>query len=208
MKIQKRRSDRSGRAPLSSPTTVLGGNSGRLGEWDAALEAGVPPAVGTRWFRKAGGYHPRCLDNRPSRSRAGISRSWSRRKSRFFARRATQYGKSLAGSGGQRRRSHGSCAQCRHSKRRSRVSRDDSAMACRASRSPAKAGEACDQHGIASLCGGTTGWHRRRSERGSCARPSRVLERPSTWTAEGSAVGKRLEPGADRPPAPGRLPGR
>ena len=29
-----------------------------------------------------------------------------------------------------------------------------------------------------------------------------------TWTAEGSAVGERLEPGADRPPAPGRLPGR
>jgi len=58
MKIQKRRSDRSGRAPLSSPTTVLGGNSGRLGEWDAALEAGVPPAVGTRWFRKAGGIPP------------------------------------------------------------------------------------------------------------------------------------------------------
>ena len=102
----------------------------------------------------------------------------------------------------------GVAAQCRHSKRRSGVSRDDSAMACRASRSPAKAGEACDQHGIASLCGGTTGWQRRRSERGSCARPSRVLERPSTWTAEGSAVGKRLEPGADRPPAPGRLPGR
>src|ERR1700719_3661216 len=102
----------------------------------------------------------------------------------------------------------GVAAQCRHSKRRSGVSRDDSAMACRASRSPAKAGEAGDQHGIASLCGGTTGWHRRRSERGSCARPSRVLERPSTWTAEGSAVGKRLEPGADRPPAPGRLPGR
>jgi hypothetical protein len=45
----------------------------------------------------------------PSRSRAGISRSRSGRKSRFFARRATQCGKSLAGSGGQRRRSHGSC---------------------------------------------------------------------------------------------------
>ena len=53
-----------------------------------------------------------------------------------------------------------------------------------------------------------TGWQRRRSERGSCAWPSRVLERPSTWMAEGSAVGKRLEPGADRPPAPDRLPGR
>src|SRR5674476_909664 len=60
-------------------------------------------------------------------------------------------------------------AQCRHSKRWSGVSRDDSAMACRPSRSPAKAREACDQHDTASLCGGTTGWRRRRSQRGCCA---------------------------------------
>ena len=120
MKIQKRRSDRSGRAPLSSPgRPSVAGRDERRRFWaaiaigleseDAALEAGVPPAVGARWFRKAGGYHPRCLDNRPNRSRAGIPRSRSGRKSRFFARRATQCGKSLAGSGGQRRRSHGSC---------------------------------------------------------------------------------------------------
>jgi hypothetical protein len=110
MKIRKRRSDRSGRAPLSSPgRPSVAGRDERRRFWaaiavgleneDAALEAGVPPVVGTRWFRKAGGYYPRCLDNRPSRSRAGISCSRSGRKSRFFARGATQCGKSLAGSG-------------------------------------------------------------------------------------------------------------
>ena len=88
----------------------------------------------------------------------------------------------------------GVAAQCCHSKRRSGVSRHNSAMARRTSRSPAKIGEACGERGVASLCGGTIGWHRRHSERHSCARPGRVLERPSTWTAEGSAVGKRLEP--------------
>ena len=219
MKIRQRRSDRSGRAPLSSPgRPSVAGRDERRRFWaaiavgleseDAALEAGVPPAVGTRWFRKAGdttrdvwtigqaALGPVSLvrgagGNRAS-SRAGLLNAGSCSPAR-------------AGSVDDLT---GVAAQCRHSKRRSGVSRDDSAMACRASRSPAKAGEACDQHGIASLCGGTTGWQRRRSERGSCARPSRVLERPPTWTAEGSAVGKRLEPGADRPPAPGRLPGR
>ena len=102
----------------------------------------------------------------------------------------------------------GAAAQRRHSKRRPGVSRDDSAMARRASRSPPKAGEACAQRGIANLCGGTIGWRRRRSKRDSCSRPGRVLERPPTWTAEGPAVGESLEPGADRPPPAGRLPGR
>src|SRR5271168_1939612 len=69
MKIQKRRSDRSGRAPLSSPgRPSVAGRDERRRFWaaiavgleseDAALEAGVPPAVGTRWFRKAGGIPP------------------------------------------------------------------------------------------------------------------------------------------------------
>src|SRR5215475_15478252 len=69
MNIRKRRSDRSGRAPLSSPGrppvarrderrrfwTVIG--AGMTSE-DAAVGAGVPQAVGTRWFRKAGGMPP------------------------------------------------------------------------------------------------------------------------------------------------------
>jgi IS30 family transposase len=69
MNIRKRRSDRSGRAPLSSPgrPPVAGRDeqrrfwaaiaAGKASEF-AAVEAGVPPAIGTRWFRKAGGMPP------------------------------------------------------------------------------------------------------------------------------------------------------
>ena len=99
-------------------------------------------------------------------------------------------------------------AQRRHPKRRPRVSCDASAMARRARCSPPKAGEACAQRGVKNLCRGTVGWRRRGSERGSCSGPGRVLEKPSARTTEGPAMGKRLEPGADRQSPAGGLPGR
>jgi Helix-turn-helix domain len=65
----KRRSDRSGRASLRSPgrPPVAGRNELRrfwgavasgLSSEDAATSANVAQAVGTRWFRKAGGMPP------------------------------------------------------------------------------------------------------------------------------------------------------
>ena len=99
-------------------------------------------------------------------------------------------------------------AQRRHPKRRPRVSCDDSAMARRARCSPPKAGEACAQRDVKNLCRGTVGWRRRGSERGTCSRPGRVLEKPSARTTEGPAMGKRLEPGADRPSPAGGFRGR
>jgi hypothetical protein len=95
-----------------------------------------------------------------------------------------------------------------HSKWRSRVSCDHGAVARRAIRSSPEADEARAQRGIAHLCGGTTGWCRRRSERSFRSRPGRVLERTSAWTAAGPALGQGMEPGADRSPLAGRLPGR
>jgi len=69
MKVRRRRSDRSGRPPLLSPgRPSVAGRDERRRFWaaiavgmaseDAAVEAGVPPAIGTRWFRKAGGMPP------------------------------------------------------------------------------------------------------------------------------------------------------
>ena len=69
MKLAKRRSDRSGRATLFSPgRPSVAGRDERRRFWaaiavglesvDAALAAGVPPAIGTRWFRTAGGILP------------------------------------------------------------------------------------------------------------------------------------------------------
>src|SRR6202044_1743274 len=97
----------------------------------------------------------------------------------------------------------GVAAQRLDPKRQPGVSRDDSAMACRAICSPPKAGQACAQCDFANLCGGTIGRRRRRSGGGSCSRPGCTLERPPAWTAEASAVGKRLEPGADCLPLAG-----
>ncbi len=69
MSIWKRRSHRSGRAPLASPgRPSVAGRDEQQRFWaciavgmtseDAAVEAGVSQPVGTRWFRKAGGMPP------------------------------------------------------------------------------------------------------------------------------------------------------
>src|SRR5215218_2835201 len=69
MAVRKRRSDRSGRGALTSPgrpsvarredhrqfwAAIAAGRSSE----DAAVGAGVSPAVGARWFRRAGGMPP------------------------------------------------------------------------------------------------------------------------------------------------------
>jgi len=67
--VKRRRSDRAGRAALHSPgRPPVAGNRERRQFWagiavglsteDAAVLAGVSPAVGTRWFRGAGGMPP------------------------------------------------------------------------------------------------------------------------------------------------------
>src|SRR5215218_9413595 len=69
MNARTRRSDRSGREPLFSPgRPPVAGREQRERFWaaiamglsseDAAATAGVPQAVGARWFRKAGGMPP------------------------------------------------------------------------------------------------------------------------------------------------------
>src|SRR2546423_12440335 len=69
MTTQKRRSDRCGRARLRSPGRPPAARrenyqlfwasiaAGRTTE-DAAVDAGVSPGVGGRWFRRAGGMPP------------------------------------------------------------------------------------------------------------------------------------------------------
>ena len=69
MTHRNRRSDRSGRAPLSSPgRPPVAGRDKRRRFWaaiatgmtseEAANNSDVPQAIGTRWFRKAGGMPP------------------------------------------------------------------------------------------------------------------------------------------------------
>ncbi len=87
---ERRRSDRSGRAPLPSPgRPPVADRDQRRRFWaaiaaglsseDAAAAADVPPAVGTRWFRKAGGMRPAML--RPSaKPLSGRSLSFAERE--------------------------------------------------------------------------------------------------------------------------------
>ena len=76
MSIGKRRSARSGRAPLLSPgRPPVAGRDEQSRFWraiaaglsseDAAVDAGVSQPVGTRWFRKAGGMPPASPSAKP-----------------------------------------------------------------------------------------------------------------------------------------------
>ena len=130
--------------PGRPPVASRGSGGGDFGQrlWraraseDAAVGVGiVPQAVGTRWFRKAGGMPPsmfgltakplcgRCISRLRSveeistPSRSGLSRC--RRSLAGSGRVASTISRELA-------------AQRRHPKRRPRVSCDDSAMARRA----------------------------------------------------------------------------
>jgi UvrD-like helicase C-terminal domain len=120
MRKHRRRSDRSGRAPLFSPgRPPVAGRDERRRFWaviaagvrseDAAIEVGVSQAVGARWFRKAGGMPPSMFGQSAKPLSGRIFRLRSGRRSRFFGRRATPCRRSPAGLNERRRRSPGSC---------------------------------------------------------------------------------------------------
>ena len=220
MTRRRRRSDRSGRAPLFSPgRPVVAGRDERRRFWaaiaagmaseDAAVQVGMSQAVGTRLFREAGGMPPAMF--RPSaKPLSGRYLSFAEREEIALLR---VQGCSMREVGRQLGRTASTISR---ELRRNAATRSGS-LEYRATTaqwhaerycSPPKAGQACAQCDIANLCGGTIGRRRRRSRWGSCSRPGCTLERPPAWTAEASAVGKRLEPGADCLPLAGRLPGR
>jgi hypothetical protein len=96
MSIRKRRSQRSGRAPLRSlgrPPVAerselqrfwLGIAQGMTSE-EAALAAGMSQPVGTRMFRKAGGMPPAMFRSSAEPRPDGVSRLRNVRRSHFFA---------------------------------------------------------------------------------------------------------------------------
>ena len=105
MTDRKRRSARSGRAPLVLPgrPPVAGreeqrrfwaGIAAGLSSEDAAIGTGVPQAVGTRWFRKAGGMAP-AMFGRCAKPLSGRYMSLSEREELAILRgRARAYGRS------------------------------------------------------------------------------------------------------------------
>src|SRR5205823_3254111 len=95
MNTRRRRSDRSGRGALRSPGRPPVARredrrrfwaaiaAGRASE-DAAADAGVSPAVGARWFRRAGGMPPSHLSR--SRPTSGRSLSFAEREELALSR--------------------------------------------------------------------------------------------------------------------------
>src|SRR5947199_10766821 len=110
---RRRRSDRAGRGVARSPgrpgvarredllrfwTAIAAGRSSE----DAAVEVGVSPAVGVRWFREAGGMPPSTLA-RSSRPPSGRYLSFAEREegalARADGRRAREVGRRLGRAG-------------------------------------------------------------------------------------------------------------
>src|ERR1700716_3188836 len=120
MTNRKRRSARSGRPPLLSPgrPPVAGRDEQRrfwaaiasgMASEDAAVAAGVPQAIGTRWFRKAGGMPP-AIFGRSAKPLSGRYLSLAEREElAILLRRARECGRSPGRWAGRRRRSRGSC---------------------------------------------------------------------------------------------------
>ena len=168
MSIRKRRSARSGRAPLPSPgRPPVAGRDEQSRFWraiaagltseDAALEAGMSQPVGTRWFRKAGGMPP-AMFRSSAKPPSGRYLSFVEREEIALLR---CQGLSMQEIG---RRLGRSASTISRELRRNAATRSGGLEyrattaqwhADRSARRP-KADQACAQHGLAHLCGGET----------------------------------------------------
>src|SRR4051812_25620813 len=120
MTNRKRRSARSGRPPLLSPgrPPVAGRDEQRrfwaaiasgMASEDAAVAAGVPQAIGTRWFRKAGGMPP-AIFGRSAKPLSGRYLSLAEREELAILHAQSAGVREIARQMGRsRRRSRGSC---------------------------------------------------------------------------------------------------
>lgn len=205
MGARRRRSDRAGRAAMSSPgRPSVGRRQERQRFWaaiargvsseDAAGEAGVSVAVGVRWFREGGGMptvtQPPAVGALPVIRRARRDRDparprvW-RSRDRALTRSFTL--DDLARAAPPRR----------HAQRRSGVSRQHRAVARRSARQAPEDRDARRQQPAARLGPGPA--------RGRCAAAGRkrgrgtrgAVDRSASRAPQGSPLGEGVEPGAD-----------
>ena len=221
MSIRKRRSDRSGRAPLPSPgrPPVAGrdeqepfwrGIAAGLSSEDAALEAGVSQPVGTRWFRKAGGMPP-AMFRSSAKPLSGRYLSLAEREEIALLR---VQGHSMQEIG---RRLGRSASTISRELRRNAATRSGGLEyrattaqwhAERSARRPKPTKLALNSD-LAHLCGGDD-WPASSRRRAA----SRVPGPAVAWKGrrhgqrQGSAMGQGMEPGADCPALADRLSGR
>ena len=198
MNTRKRRSAWSGRSALRSPgRPTAARREDRQRFWaaiaagcsseDAAVGAGVSPAVGARWFRGAGGMPPSHLV-RSSKPLSGRSLSFAEREE-IAILRAQGHGVREIARRLERAPSTISRELRRHAQWRSGIPRHNRAMARRSIRPPSEAGQAGDQRSAAPLRAGAAGRCGRRPERGDGPRAGCDLEGSPTRASAGPTMG-------------------
>jgi hypothetical protein len=212
----RRRSDRALRDKLGSPgRPPVARQEHRRRFWaliakglsseDAAMEVGVSPPVGFRWFRAAGGVAPSHLSPLLKPSSVGHL-SFAEREEialgraeglgvREVARRLGRAASTVAPERGD-------------AERRAGLSGDDGAVACGAGGAAAETGEARDEPGAAILCAGAACRGRGWSWRACGSWPFRAVEGAAARAASGPSLGQGVEPAAARTPATARPSGR
>ena len=91
----------------------------------------------------------------------------------------------------------GAATQCSDAQRRPGLSCNDSTVARRQGGPTPKTSEAGGQRGAAHVCSGPAGRRGCHAKGGCSCRAFRLLERSSTWTSTGSAMGIGMESGTD-----------
>ena len=167
---------------------------------DAAAEIGVSPAVGTRWFRQAGGV------TRTHAPRVGplpvVRRT---RRDRVVPRPEPACERSHGAWGGRRRRSPASCGA---TPRRGRMTWNTGRRSRNGMPSAGPAGRRPPNWRPTSSCASTcrNGWpDRSATRRHAVPGPDGALEGAQQTPAAGPPLGEVVEPRTDRPSGQGRL---
>lgn len=180
---RRRASDRPDRAAMRSPVRPPAGRRERrvrfwvaiargLSSEDAAVRAGVSPAVGVRWFREGGG----CRGSPWARRRGDVCPLPSARRSLCCAPSARRARDRAAAWSFTVDDLQGAAAQRRDSQRRVRVSRQHRAVACRSACAAPETGPARRQRPAALVCARPPGRRGAASRRRRRRRPEGELE--------------------------------
>ena len=219
MRTGRRRSDRALRAvlPRSPGRPGVAQRENRRRFWAAiaagrsseaaAIEAGVSPAVGARWFREAGGMSPKSLA--PSaKPLSGRYLVFAEREEIALCRAQGQGIREIA---------------CRLGRAASTISRELRRNAAtrgggleyrastaqwhaeRVARRPKRA-TPCDHRGAADVCAGAPVWRSCHPRRGRCGWAGCGLEGPPARASAAPPVGQVVEPAANLSAPADRLP--
>jgi hypothetical protein len=174
-----------------------------LSSEDAAVQAGVSQAVGSRWFRQGGGMPPISLAPVSGRylSFSEPEEIAILRAQQLGVRKiARRIGRSPSTISRELRRNASSRSHWGD------VSGDDRAVALRTARQPPQGVQARRGRCAAGVRAGPPGRHDRQTRRRASARPRCVFHRPTPRPPSGSALGEVVEPRAALEPPPGRFP--